>query len=523
MKVTIERTTDSEAVLNVEFEWGELEKASDRAYRKLAQQYNVPGFRKGHAPRSMIERMLGKEAVYQEGLEELIESSYREAIRENDLTPLGQPALEAPPIELGQPYAYVARVPVLAPVTLGDYAAVRVEHPSAEVSDEEIDAVLERLRQDQAMWLPVERPAAVGDKVSVDLKLTVGEKQVSDLHDNEFELAEERPGIFSGMDAQVIGMSEGETKEFTTTIPEDYANTELAGKEAQYVVTVKGVKFRELPELDDELAKSVGEYETVAALRVAVAQQLGNQKETEAHRTMREQIVKEVTDGASVDIHPVLVHEEVDTMLDEMKRMLSQSRMTLEQFLSMTQKTEEQYREELEPEARERAKRDRVLDAVAEAEGLSVSDQDIAGWLELFAAMGGKRTRMSELTRGQKANIAVRLRRDKAMTRLEEIATQDHQHGERLAADGDDATVDTAPASADAAEAALATATVSAAPEATPSAAKGSSAPMPSVTASPTAAPEAQTAASGSMTASDVVDSTQVAGTADITDAATEV
>ncbi len=444
MKVTVDRSSESEAVLNVELDWSEVEKASDRAYHKLAQKYTVPGFRKGHAPRSMLERMLGKEAIYQEGLEDLIETTYRDAIRENDLIPLAQPDLDAPVIELGQPYTYVARVAVQPPVELGDYHSIRVERPSTDVTDQDVNDVLERVRQDQAMWLPADRPAQSGDKVTVDLKLTVGDRDISDLHDNEFELTDERSGIFSGMDQHIVGLSEGESKEFTTTIPEDYANSELAGKEAQYAVTVKAVKYRELPELDDELAKSVGEYETLDDLRTAIRDQLQRQKESDARRELRESVVKAVSDQAKVEVHPVLVHEEVHTMIDETKRMLEQSRISFEQYLAMTQKSEEQHEEELEPEARERVKRDLVLDAVAEAEHIQVSDDEVAGWLELYAAMGGRKLTPKTITAGQRANIVSRLRRDKAISLLVDIATGEQPE----AAEAEDAAVSGAKAAA---------------------------------------------------------------------------
>ncbi len=429
MKVTVERTPESEAVLSVELEWDELEKASDRAYRKLAQQYTVPGFRKGHAPRTMLERMLGKEAIYHEGLDELIETSYRDAIRENSLTPLAQPTLDTPEIEMGKPYTYTARVPVLAPVELGDYHAVQVEQPDTAVTDEDVNKVLEQVRQDQAMWLPAERPAQIGDKVTMDLKLTVGDRTVSDLHDNEFELAAERAGIFSGMDEHIVGMSEGESKQFKTTIASDYANPELAGKEAQYDVTLKAVKYRELPEIDDELAKSVGDFENVEVLRARVREQLTEQKATEARREVREKALKAVTDQAAAEVHPVLVEDEIDSMLAEQRRMLEQSRINFDQYLEMMQKTEQDYRKELEPEARERVKRDLVLDAIADAEGMQASDAEIANWLELISAMGGRRMRPNQLSRGQRANIAGRIRRDKAAAHVVEIATQEHPAG----------------------------------------------------------------------------------------------
>jgi len=443
LKVTVEHPSESEAVLNVELEWAELEKASDRAYQRLAQKHTVHGFRRGHAPRSIIERMVGKETVYQEGLEDLIESTYRDAIRQHSLTPLSQPELTTPSIEMGQPYTYTAHVTVLPPVKLGDYQSLRVEQPDVTVTEQDVDELVERIRQDQAMWLPVERPAQLGDKVTVDLKLVVGERTVSDLHDNEFELADERAGIFSGMDAYLVGMSEaaeGEeaaVKEFTTIIPQDYANTELAGKEAHYTVILKGVKHRELPAVDDELAKAAGSYETVDALRAAIHQQLESQRETEARRKVREDVLKAVTDASQVETPAILVSDEVNIMLNELRRSLENSHISLEQYLEMMQKSEEQYREELAPEATERVKRELVLDAVADAEQFTVTDRELENWLQVLAMVGGQRRRLRDLSAGQRASLAGRLRRDKAAARLVESATAGPTGQSEAAASGE--------------------------------------------------------------------------------------
>jgi len=422
MKITVERSTDSEAVVNVELEWTELEKASNKAYQRLAQRYTVPGFRKGHAPRSMLERMLGKETIYQEGLEDLIETSYRDAIREHDLIPLAQPSIDAPELEIGKPYTYVAHVVVQPPVELGDYRSVTAEPMDLAVSDEEIDATLQRLRENQAMWLPVERPAEIGDRVTVDLKLTVGDRTISDLHDNEFELADERAGIFTGMDAHLVGMTEGQNKQFTTTIPEDYTNTEVAGKEATYDVTMKGVKFRELPELDDEFAKSIGDFQSMEEVRANVAEQLAAEKEYNARNQRRAQVIGAVVDQATVEVHPLLVDEEIDTMIRETQRMLERSRISMEQYLAMLQKDMDEYRNELRPEAEGRVKRNLVLDAVADAEQLTASDADLQSWLEMYARAGGQRLRLRDLSSAQRTAITREIVRDKASELLVELA-----------------------------------------------------------------------------------------------------
>ncbi len=442
MKATVERTPDSEAVLTVTLEWAELEKASDRAYKRLAQKYTVPGFRKGNAPRSMLERMLGKDAIYQEGLEDLIESSYRDVIREHDLSPVAQPALDAPPIEHDQTYIYTARVAILTRPTLGDYSAIRVAAPSATVTDEEVEHALEHMREDAAAWVPVERPAQVDDQVTVDLKLTVDDKVVSNYADHEFVLAIERPGVFAGLDDHLVGMSEGQSAQFDTTIPEDYANTALAGKTGHYEIAVKAVKVRELPELDDDFAKTVksmGDVDSLEALRAALRAQLERQKESESRRELREQVTKAVTDQAEVVIHPAMVADEVDAMLRETSRVLSQNRLTLEQYLQIMQKSEEEYRAELEPQARERVKRDLVLAAVADAEGIQVGDQDLQEWLQLYSMLGNKPTRLQDLSATQRANITSRLRRDKALNRLIEIATEGAHGREETEADPESA------------------------------------------------------------------------------------
>ncbi|HEY8325239.1 MAG TPA: trigger factor [Ktedonobacterales bacterium] len=426
MKVTIERTPESEAKLHVEVDWPEIESASDKAYKRLAQKYTVHGFRRGHAPRATLERMLGREAIYQEGLDDLIDSAYRNAITENNLTPLTQPHVDTEQsLEIGQPFSAVVHVPVLTPATLGDYKAIRVPPPSLDITEEQVEETVERLRQQQAAWLPADRPAKVGDQVTMDLKLTSGDRDISNLHDNEFVLTDERAGIFSGMDEQVVGMKEGESKTFTTTIPEDYGNPDFAGKEATYEVTLKAVKEHELPELNDEFAMSVGEYSDMDAVRAAIREQLAAQRSRDANRELSDAVTKAFIEANTYNIHPLLVEDEMDTMTRETRRMLEDSRLTLEQFLDATNKTPEAYREELQPEATERVKRDLGMAALADAEHITVGDDEGAQWYEMMTALtAGRRERWNSLNASQKRSIVARLRRDKALDRMVEIATE---------------------------------------------------------------------------------------------------
>jgi trigger factor len=206
VKVSVEKLPTSEAVLNVDVTWDEMEKASDKAYRKLVKQVDIQGFRRGKAPRSLLERRMGKEYIYQEGLDDLITQIYRDAVKENDLTPITQPKLDAPVFEIGQDYHFTLTVPILTPVELADYTTLHFEREDAAVTSEEVDKELDSLRTRQVSYEEVERAAEYGDRVTVDLKLTSDEQKISDLKDNPFELTNERVGLFTGMDEQVVGM-----------------------------------------------------------------------------------------------------------------------------------------------------------------------------------------------------------------------------------------------------------------------------------------------------------------------------
>src|SRR5579859_5552415 len=195
VKVSVEKLPTSEAVLDVEISWDEMEKASDKAYRKLVQKVDIQGFRRGKAPRSLLERRLGKEYIYQEGLDELITETYRQAVKEHELTPITRPELDAPELEIGQPYHFSLKVPIITPVELGDYTSLHFDREEADVTSEEVEQEVEAQRNRLATWQVVERPAEYNDRVTVDLQLSVEDKSISDLKDNPFELTQERHGL----------------------------------------------------------------------------------------------------------------------------------------------------------------------------------------------------------------------------------------------------------------------------------------------------------------------------------------
>lgn len=421
MKVSVETLPSSEAVLNVDFSWEELETASEKAYRKLVQKVDIQGFRRGKAPRSLVERKLGKEYIYQEGLDSLMTETYRGALKEHNLVPLTQPELDAPILELGQPYHFSLKVPILPSVELGDYASLHFERPATEITSEEVEKELESLRTRNAQWIEVERAAQIKDRVMVDLKLTCEDQTISDLHNNPFELTDERYGLFTGLDDQLVGTQKGESKTFTTTIPENYTNTKLAGKTAHYEVTVHKVEFKEAPELDDALAKKVSndEYQNLEELRKAVSDQLLEGKKRKVRDELREQVLNAVVEQASVAVHPILVEQEAHEMMHQMSHVLEQQHMSLDQYLMLTKKSQKEYEESLKPDAERRVKQQLVLAEIAKKEEVKVSVEEIEQLFQLYAQVGQPLPQTEE----QVQAMANSMQREKTITRLLELTT----------------------------------------------------------------------------------------------------
>lgn len=442
MKVSVEKLPTSEAVVDVEFLWEEVEKASDKAYRKLVQKIDVQGFRRGKAPRSLVERKVGKEYIYQEGLDDLMSEAYRSVLDEHELTPITQPKVDAPIFEMGQPYHFSLTVPIVTPVEIADYHALHFDREEVDVTSEEIDKELERLRNSKAEWNEVERPAEQKDRVTVDLKLTSGEQSISDLKDNPFELTDERTGLFTGMDEQVVGMKAGETKSFTTTIPADYSNEKLAGQEAEYTITVHKIEEKHLPELDDAFAAEVseGQFESVEDMSKALSDNLLENKKRTVRNDLRDKALNTVIEQSQFTIHPLLIEEEVNEMIHQFTHMLEQQRLSMDQYLLMMRKSLDEYKQEQRPDAENRVKRQLVLEEIARKEAIDVSPEELEALVNAYAQMGQPLPRSEAQLRA----LAISFRREKALTRLLELTTDPDPDEENEEAAAEEATVEEA-------------------------------------------------------------------------------
>jgi trigger factor len=421
VKVSVEKLPTSEAVLEVDVTWDELEKASEKAYRKLVQKVDIQGFRRGKAPRALLERRLGKEYIYQEGLDELISEAYRNAVKEHDLTPISQPKLDVPTFEIGQPYHCSLTVPILTPVELPDYKSLHFEREEASVTSEEVDEELGSLRNQLTNWEEVQRPVQYGDRIKADLKLVSDEQTISDLKDNLFEITQERHGLFTGMDEHLLGLTAGESKSFTTTIPTDYSNEKLAGKEATYDVVVHSVEAKDLPELDDAFAAKVsdGQYETLEDLSKLLSDNILEKKKRRINDDLREKVLDTIIEQSNFAIHPLLIEEEAEEMAHQFGHMLEQQHLSMDQYLKMVRKSREEYLEEVRPEAEGRVKRQLVLEEVAQSENITVEPEELEALLNAYARVGQELPHTEDRLRA----LAFSYRREKALSRLVELTT----------------------------------------------------------------------------------------------------
>ncbi len=399
MKVSTEQLDNCQVALTIEVEPERVERFLRRGARRLASQIRIPGFRKGKAPYHVVVSMVGKDAIYNEILEDLVNEAYQEALSQTELEPIAQAELEDLQLE---PLVIRMRVPLPPEVKLGDYRSIRVEREEIEVSDEEVDEILEELRESRARWQEVDRPAQYGDLLTVDIKGTVDDETLIDQTDWDFIPSEDADTeIIPGFDAAFIGMKPGETREFTLRYPAD-AESRWAGKEAHFVATLKKVQERETIELNDEFAASVGDFQSLEDLRRSIREGLKREREIEARSEDIEKVLDALVEAAEVvEYPPVLLEREIDDILQEQDRQLRMRGMSLDDYLKLNQTSREEYRESLRPQAERRLVRNLLLGAVAEAEGITVEPEEIEAEIERIVQSmeGGDREGVRHLFR----------------------------------------------------------------------------------------------------------------------------
>ena len=372
MKVTNEKTENSQAFLTIEMEPAEVDESLEKAYRRLVQRARVPGFRKGKAPRAILERYIGKDGLLEEALNILAPQACEQAIKEQAIEAIAQPQIEVAQTE---PVVFKAIVPLKPGVTLGDYQHIELTPEPVEVTDNDISAVLEQLRHQHATWEPVERPVDFGDLVVIDVESSVEDKPLLNRQGVQYQVLRDLSFPAPGFSQQLVGLKKNEEKEFKLQFPSDYPRNELAGKETWFKVRVTETKQELVPELNDELAKEVNpDFPTLDSLREQVSAELKLRAEQRVRADFEERVVDAAVDLAQVEFPPVMVEAEIHRLLNQR---FQRGNQELEEYLRNFNKTEEELHEELHPLAAKRIARSLVLGKVAEEEKIEASSSEI--------------------------------------------------------------------------------------------------------------------------------------------------
>ena len=425
MKVSNQSIENSQAILHIEAESQEMEESLNKAYHHLVKGIDIPGFRKGKAPRHVLERYIGKEELQKEALEHLIPQLCNQVIEEQEMEVIAQPQIEILQVD---PVVFKSTFPLRPQVELGDYQHIRLAPEPAEVTEEEINSVMEQLRERRAVWAPVEHPVSFEDLVTIDIEERGEGNSINSYQGRQFPVIQDSPIPLPGFAEHLVGMEKGEEREFSLSYPDDYELKELAGKQYNFKVKLVEVKEKHLPDLNDEFAKSLGQgIETLDALRESTATSLTNIAEERARRDFEQKVVGAVVDLAKVEFPPILVEQEIDRLLSERDRMFRRQG-GLESYLKTFNKTEEEVREELRPGATERVLQSLVLGKVAEEEKIEVGPAEIDAEIEKM--IGSTEENAEELhkifnTQQGRRWVEERLIAQKTVQHLVEIATGD--------------------------------------------------------------------------------------------------
>ncbi len=382
MKLSVERNPGSVAVLDITADDDEFAAAMNVAYRKVSKDAQVPGFRKGKAPRATIERMYGHDVFVREAADEIMEKLYRQALKQEDLTPVGDPEVEIKELE---PINFVVTVAVYPELELGDYSSVRVEPFDAAVSDSEIDDVIDRLQRTQSPWADPKdaRKAHDGDQVTVNYEVNEGDTAFQEpIEDAVFVLGE--TNLLAPLKEKIESMNVGDTESFDISFDEDdeSADPTIRGKTLTYTVTLNGLKERDILPLEDEFAQTVADAASMDELREQIREDIHQGKTSDGRTSVLNQIIEGMGAVSTLDLPESMIHEEVHHQLEHLKQDLARNGTPFEGYLAMQGKTEESLHNELWPESEKRLRSSMLLQEIAKKEDVEVSDEDLDAEVE---------------------------------------------------------------------------------------------------------------------------------------------
>ncbi|MER1987144.1 MAG: trigger factor [Solibacillus sp.] len=392
MSVKWEKQEGNQGLLTIEVAAVEVDKALDQAFQKVVKQINAPGFRKGKMPRPMFEKMYGVESLYQDALEIIINTTYPAALDEAGIEPVDYPEIDGTEnFAKGTDFTYTATVTVKPEPKLGEYKGLEVAKLSTEVTDAEVEEqITAQLAKKAELEIKEDEAIVEGDTAVIDFEGFVGEEAFEGGKGEDYALEIGSGSFIPGFEEQLVGAKAGDSKDVLVTFPEEYHAAELAGKEAKFVVAIKEVKTKVLPELNDDFAKEINpEVEGLDALRAKIKEETKAQKEADAEGTLRDELVEKAAENAEVEIPASMVNNEVDRMLQEFGQRLQMQGMNLELYYQFSGQDEAALRTQMTADAEQRVRVSLTLEAIAAAEAIEVSQADIDAELEKMAAQFG--------------------------------------------------------------------------------------------------------------------------------------
>lgn len=422
MSLQVEKLEKNMAKLVIEVPAEELEKAIQKAYQKSKNKISVPGFRKGKVPRQIIEKMYGREIFYEDAANDLIPGAYEKALDECEESVVSSPKIEVVQIEAGKPFIFSAEVALKPEVKLGKYKGVKVDKQVISVTQEEIDAEVEKERENNGRTVEVEgRAIENGDIATIDFEGFVDGVAFEGGKGENYPLTIGSGSFIPGFEEQLIGKNRDEEVEVNVTFPEDYHAEELKGKEALFKVAIKEVKTKELPDLDDEFASEVSEFDTLAEYKEDIKKKLTEKKEKEAKNAKEEAVIDAIIADAAMEIPDAMLETQQRQIVDEFAQRLQMQGLSLEQYFQFTGLDGQKMLEQTKPQAEKRIKSRLVLEAVAAAEGIAASEEDYENEIARMAEVYNMEADKVKETLGDNEKARKQLMDDLAVTKAVEF------------------------------------------------------------------------------------------------------
>ena len=426
MKVTTEELPERQVKLQIEVDDERHSQALETAYKKLAPKVQIPGFRAGKAPRPLIEKQLGRHRLLDEAMDIVVPDAYREALEEAAITPVAQPSVE---LVSHEPLVFTATVPLQPIVELNDYSSLRVPRDEVKIDNKQVDETLADLQRRNGTIEPVERKAKKGDVLSGSVSARAGDMSIFSADDIEFRVTEESLQSLPGFINVVVGLKKGDEVTKTVEAPADHSDENIAGKTMTYVVKVSEVKEEKLPPLDDDFARLIGDgYETLLALRAKIREDIEKAETEAALRAYETQAVDALVEQSSIEYAPQMLDHEIDHLLEDQANLDPRDPRAQLLYLQRLNKGEDEVRDSVREEALLRLKRSLVLSQFAEAENITIEDEDISAEIETMAGSAGDQSDMlRQLFSSDEArdSLARTLHTRKTLARLVEITSQD--------------------------------------------------------------------------------------------------